>query len=120
MKRVKLILMGLAIATFLVGTANLVAADKLIPKDVPEPSVAAAWQRRLAAVGFDGLPLSEVVNKLRQDFPELNFIVKEKARSEVVSLTLRSVTLEEFLKAIEPATDDRVRVIWPTNNNDRL
>jgi len=120
MKRVKLILKGLSIATFLVGTANLVAGDKLVPKDVPEPSVAGAWQRRLAAVGFDGLPLSEVVNKLRQDFPELNFIVKEKARSEVVFLILRSVTLEEFLKAIEPATEGRVRVIWPTNTDDRL
>src|SRR5712671_421843 len=120
MKSVKLILKGLLIATFLIATANLVAADKVVPKEVPEPSVAAAWQRRLGAVGFDGAPLSEVVNQLRQNFPELNFIVKEKARSEVVSLTLRSVTLEEFLKAIEPATEGRVRVIWPTNTDDRL
>ena len=120
MKSVKSIGNGLAIATFLLAAANLRAGDKVNPKDVPEPSVAAAWNRRLSAVGFDGLPLSEVVNKLREDFPELNFIVKEKARSETVSLILRSVTLEEFLKAIEPATDDRVRVIWPTNNNDRL
>src|SRR2546425_234350 len=110
MKRNMWILRRLALAAFFLTGPNLVGADKSTPKDVPEPSVAAAWQRRLSAVGYDGIPLSEVVNKLRQDFPELNFIVKEKARPEAVSLILRSVTLEEFLKAIEPATDGRVRV----------
>lgn len=120
MKRLKSILQGLAIAAFIVGTENLIAGDKSAPKDVPEPSVAAAWQRRIADFRSDGIPLDELVNRLRMDFPELNFMVKEKARSEGVSAQLRSVTLEEILKAIEPGTEERVRVIWPTNNNDRL
>src|SRR5256885_15011316 len=71
MKRVKSVLNGLLIATFLLAAANLRAGDKSIPKDVPEPSMAAAWNRRLSAVGFEGLPPSEGVNKLRHDFPEL-------------------------------------------------
>src|SRR5256885_3576057 len=120
MKKVQSIFRCLLIATFLFAAANLRAGDKVIPKEVPEPSVAAAWQRRLPDLRSDGLPLDEVVKKLRLDFPELNFIVREKVRGEVVSLILRSVTLEEILKALEPGTEGRVRVILPTNNNDRL
>src|SRR2546421_585376 len=120
MKRLKSVLNGLLIATFLIATANLVAGDKVVPKDVPEPSAAAAWLRRLSDFQSDGLPLDEVVKRLRADFPELNYIVREKVRSEGVSLILRSVTLEEILKALEPGTEGRVRVIWPTNYNDRL
>src|SRR5437899_4953815 len=114
------ILTGLALATFLLAEGNLIAADNATPKEVPEPSTAAAWERRLADFNSDNLPLDEVVRRLRRDFPELNFIVKEKARSEAVSLMLRAVTLEEILKAIPLGTEGRVRVISPTNTNDRL
>ena len=120
MKRENWILTGLALAAFLLAAVNLIGADNTAPKEVPEPSTAAAWERRLADFNSDNLPLDEIVKELRRKFPELNYIVKEKARSQPVSLMLRAVTLDEFLKALEAATDGRVHVIWPTNNGDRL
>src|SRR4051794_8997515 len=101
------------------GRGTSVAADKP-PVANTEPDTAMAWQRRIPDFVSDNLPLEELVNRLRRDFPELNFMAKPKARNESVTMILRSVTLDEILRAIEPATEGRVGVLWPTNNGDRL
>ena len=122
MKRVArgIILLLLAgAALFVPGPGTSLAGDKPGSAST-EPDIAKAWQRRIPELNFDQLPLDEIVKLLRNQFPELNFIVKQKARNESVLLVLRSVTLEEILKAIEPATEGRVVVLWPTNNGDRL
>ena len=75
MKRVKSIFKLLLIAAFFVTIADLVAGDKVVPKDVPEPSAAAAWLRRLSDFQSDGLPLDEVVKRLRADFPDRKSVV---------------------------------------------
>jgi hypothetical protein len=101
------------------GPGTSLAGDKP-GSAATEPEIAKAWERRIPELNLNQLPLEEIVNLLRNKFPELNFMAKQKARNESVSLVLRSVTLEEILKAIEPATEGRVVVLWPTNNGDRL
>ncbi len=109
----------LTLALLVLGPGNIDAGDKP-PVAQTSPDIGKAWEKRIPQLSSDNLPLDEVVKLLRQEFPELNFIVKQKARSESVSVMLRLVTLEEILKAIDPATEGRVRVIWPTNEFDRM
>ncbi len=108
------------VALILLLAANLIAADKPIVPQILPAQVEDAWQRRISQLKVDGVPLEEVVRILRDSFPELNFIVKDKVHAETVAFTLRSVTLEEIFKALEPATEGRVQVIYSTNRNDRL
>src|SRR4051812_16551665 len=109
----------LALALLVLGPGNIDAGDKP-PVAQTAPDIAKAWQKRIPELNSDNLPLDEVVKHLRQEFPELNFVVKQKARSQSVSVMLRLVTLEEILKAMDPATEGQVRVIWPTNESDRM
>jgi hypothetical protein len=115
-RKIKLLTVTL---TLLAGT-NLIAGDKPSAPEIPPAQIEKAWQRRISELRADGIPLEEIVRLLRDNFPELNFIVKEKVRAETVAFTLRSVTLEEIFKALEPATEGRVQVIYSTNRNDRL
>jgi hypothetical protein len=119
MKRMAQGMRLLMLVLLLLGRGTLQAGEKP-PAAEAEPSMANAWQRRIPELTSDGLPLEEIVKLLRQKFPEVNFLVKEKARSQSVALVLRSVTLEEILTALGPATEDRVKVVWPTNSSDRL
>jgi hypothetical protein len=117
MKRMAQGMRLLMLVLLLLGRGTLQAGERP-PAAEAEPSMANAWQRRIPELTSDGLPLEEIVKLLRKQFPELNFLVKQKARSESVAVVLRSVTLQEILKAIGPATEGRVQVIW--NDNDRL
>jgi len=115
-----IILLLLAGAALLAhGPGTSLAGDKPAAAGA-EPDATKAWERRIPELTSDNLPLEEIVKLLRNKFPELNFMVKQKARNESVALVLRSVTLEEILRAIEPATEGHVVVHWPTNNGDRL
>jgi hypothetical protein len=119
MKRMAQGMRLLMLVLLVLGAGMLHAGDKPPPGEAT-PDTSMAWLRRIPELTLDNLPLDEIVKLLRQKFPEVNFLVKEKARSQSVALVLRSVTLEEILTAIGPATEDRVKVIWPTNNSDRL
>jgi len=81
---------------------------------ITDADVEGAWQRRVPEIVLgnvgDNYPLAAVVEDLRRHFPELNFIVPESARAEMVpGLRLRSVTLDEILKAIEIASGGHIR-----------
>ncbi|HAV61431.1 MAG TPA: hypothetical protein DCY13_03595 [Verrucomicrobiales bacterium] len=53
---------------------------------------------------FDGLPLVEVVDRLRNQYPTINFILLEEAQNVLVNLKLNQVSLAEALQALEIAT----------------
>ena len=50
-----------------------------------------------------------MATQLRRQFPEVNFVVPESAGNAYVRLILRSVTLGDILKAIELASDGKIR-----------
>jgi hypothetical protein len=116
MKLPNLITRAGLLLTFLVSGLHLDAADPTNTPPKGAPSV--AWERRLKDVHWDGIPLDEIVKTLRDQFPEINFIVARNVQSESVSLILREVKLEELFKALEFATEGRVRTTW--NQNERL
>jgi len=107
----------MVVALLLSGIGSARAGDKTPPAVATEqtPDLSAAWQRRIPQFHCDGAPLDEVVKELRVKFPELNFLVKQKVRSESITVSLRSVNLQEILQAVEPATEGQVHVLWPTN-----
>ena len=77
----------------------------------------AATERRLDTVIFESLPTAEIVRFLRNEFPEVNFIVRGQVGEIVLDLELRSVTLDDILEAIVIASEEQVRV---DKHNDRL
>jgi hypothetical protein len=106
----------------LIFAGNLCAADEAgakstQSKSVKEPDAAAAWQRRLPEFQSDNLPLDEIIKQLRNEFREINFIVKRQNDSDnyisstSVRMTLRAVTLAEILKAIELASDRPLQIV---------
>src|SRR5688500_14118261 len=109
MKYLSTILKPCVLALLLCPIGHLSAADapekKPLPV-VPEPNASRAWQRRMHDYVSDGLPLEEIVRYLRQQFPEINFLIKQQndtdveAKSISVTMTVRAVTLQEFLKAL--------------------
>ena len=90
------------------------------PSKSPASDVSAAWKRRVPSLEIDNLPLSEVALMLRKQFPEVNFIVPENARDATVHLTLRSAALDEILKAIELASEGRIRANYQKDQPDNL
>jgi hypothetical protein len=113
MKATTRIVLNLVFAVLLFG-ANAYGADEKPRqgKVITEADVEAAWHRRVPEIDLgDNFPLPEVVkNALSRHFPEVNFIVPESARDESVPrLALRNVTLAETLKAMELASDGRIR-----------
>jgi hypothetical protein len=121
MKNWNTILNWSLVALALVTTHHLRAADKPAPKEatartVAEPDVAAAWQRRIPDLISDNLPLGEIINQLRQRFPEINFLVKQQSDSDAdvngvsVKMVLRAVTLQEILKALELASGRPIQI----------
>ena len=116
MKNNTRVLLSLLLGAALFAAAGHSADEKPNPakakpsKVMTDVDVESAWQRQIHEVYFDNLPLTEVANFLSQQFPELNFIVPEGARDEnVPPLKLRNVTLDEILKAIELASEGRIR-----------
>ncbi len=109
------------IALFL-GIANdVIGADKpengnASTKQVAEPNASAAWQRRIPEMVSDNLPLGEIIKELRQRFPEINFLIKQQTETDFdvaaisVNLSVRSVTLQEFLKALEIAAQRPIQI----------
>jgi hypothetical protein len=119
MKRMAREMRVLMLALLALGAGMLQADDK--PPTAPaRPKTDEAWQRQIPELTSTDLPLDEFVILLRDRFPEVNFLVKEKVRKQTVRLVLRSATLEEILEAIGPATDDRVKVVLPENSTQRL
>jgi hypothetical protein len=117
---------------FLAAASHVPAADKpeaakTPPKNVAAPDANAAWQRRLPELISDNLPLGEIIDKLRRDFPEINFVIKRQTdadgyvSSASIFMVLRSVTLPEILKAIELASDRPIQITGgPGGQDDRL
>jgi len=111
------------LAVLLLTPGWLAAADKQPPPiAVTAPDTSAAWQRRVAQITSDGLPLGEVIKLLRTLFPEINFLSKNQemvsegqAQVDVNAVSvhiaqLRAVTLEEILQALELATDRPITI----------
>lgn len=97
---------------FLAACIHLEAADQREPNPpvkVTAPQPAAAWQRRLKQFSVDNFPLDSIVQQLRDQFPEINFLIKtqgdldtEGATTRIpITVHLNSVTLAEILKALE-------------------
>lgn len=112
MKNSTRILLSLVLGVALFAADGYPAEER--PKQakvMTEAEVGAAWQRRIPEIDLgDQLPLAEVAKNLGERFREVNFVVPERARSEAVPrLVLRNVTLGEILKAIELASEGRIR-----------
>lgn len=88
--------------------------EKPRAQEVREPDVAPAWKRRLPDIHFDGLPLQEIVQLLRQQFPEVNFIMKVDEEGVLaglsINLQLRAVTLDGILKGLQLAYEGRLKI----------
>ena len=104
---------------------SLLAADPVIAADspekkaapvVPEPNASLAWQRRIHDFMSDSLPLGEVVQYLRQQFPEINFLIKQQTETDIdaasitIRMNIRAVTLQEFLQAMEIAAQRPIQI----------
>jgi hypothetical protein len=109
------------IALFLVVANQVIGADKAeagnaSPKQVAEPNASAAWQRRIPEIVLDNLPLGEVIKELRQRFPEINFLIKQQTETDIdvaattINMSVRAVTLQEFLKALEIAAQRPIQI----------
>jgi hypothetical protein len=112
-------------AVLLIGPSHLSAGEKTNQIGAADPGAKASrfkvpvWERHLPEINWYGQPLDEIVKTFRQEFPEINFVVTGRVGSEAVSgAVLRDVTLGEIFKALEPATEGRIRVTW--NPDDRL
>src|SRR5688572_16883160 len=89
----------------LLSTANRSNAadtpEKKPARTVAEPNASFAWQRRIPEYNSDALPLGEVIQYLRQHFPEINFLIKQQGDTDgdvgsiSVRMELRAVTLKE-------------------------
>jgi len=102
-------------AALALNAAEQAAPPETAGKNVAEPNAAAAWQRRLPEFVSDNLPLDEIIRQLRQQFPEINFLIKQQdADIEVgaisVRMTLRAVTLPEILAALELAAQRPIQI----------
>jgi hypothetical protein len=109
------------LALLLVAGPGLSGADRVEPAKagggkVAQPDAAAAWQRRLPELMADNLPLEEIVQELRRQFPEINFLLRNPGDepsdvgSVSVRMVLRAVTLSEILKALELAASSPIQV----------
>lgn len=94
-------------------TLETFAQTKGVPAVMPSVAVdlSAVRTRRLPEFTSDNLPLDEIVERLRREFPEMNFVVAEKVRGLGVFVILRSVNLEELLKGLELACEGKLRVV---------
>ena len=119
MKHLSTILNRGLLALFLSSVGHLIAADAPETKPakvVPEPNASAAWQRRIPDYFSDALPLNEIVVHLRQQYPEINFLIKQQTETEIdvasitVRMTVRAVTLQEFLRALEIAAERPIQI----------
>src|SRR6266404_4124150 len=105
------------LGTLVIGCSNINAADQT--NNAAKPGITPPWGGRVVKeINWDQLPLSDVVNSLRGEFPDFNFLATRPVQSESVTMILHRVTLEEIFKALEPATEGRVKVSW--DRNDRL
>lgn len=90
--------LGLSAITPVLAQQSLpVRGDKAVE------SAKLAYAREIAEVKYDSLPLEEIVARLREDFPEINFILPEELGEVIVRLELRNVTLTEIMQAIQIA-----------------
>lgn len=69
------------------------------------------WDRKLQEFDYGDLSLSDLVNVLSEQFPEINFVVHSTVKDVPVSLKLRSVTLDDIFTALEISTKNTVRPI---------
>jgi hypothetical protein len=105
----------LAAATEAMG-ADKATPGKPLPNQMPEVNAADAWQRRIPEMVGENLPLGEVIKELRQRFPEINFLIKQQAETEIdvasipISMSVRAVTLPELLKALEVAAQRPIQI----------
>lgn len=77
------------------------------PKPVPE-----TWkQKTLENFSFDGSPLGEVMQFLRREVPEINFVITaEAAEYALPPMELKSVTLEDAFTAIRIVSKGEIQV----------
>jgi hypothetical protein len=119
MKHLNTVFNSCLLALFLSSVGHLIAADAIGKKPtpiVPEPNASAAWQRRIPDYMSDALPLNEIIQHLRQQYPEINFLIKQQTETEIdvgaitVRMTVRAVTLQEFLRALEIAAERPIQI----------
>ena len=67
------------------------------------------WEKQLKVVEFKSLPLSEVIQFLREEFDGLNFVLAEELRDVEPFLKLRRVTVSDILEGLALATDGLVQ-----------
>lgn len=92
------------------NTVARTVAREGIHRNPSTPDGSAARQRRLEDIRFDDVPLTVVVDNLREGFPEINFIITGDAKNLPVTLQLRSVTLNDILTALTIAASDQIVV----------
>lgn len=112
---------GRALALLVLFAVAAQAADKPAEpksaKGFTEAEVNAAWERRMNEVMLDNMPLGEVVQQIRAQYPEINFHLRVRGPESVeisgvtVRITkLRAVTLAEFIQVLELSTDRPIQV----------
>ena len=114
----------LAVALLTGAVHGETTPPKTVKTNLPEPDVTAAWLRRVAEFNIDGLPLSEVVKGLRQQFPEINFIIKGDDDNSLDNLSIRAtwklLTLDEILNGLQLAYEDQLHVRYGSAPKDQI
>ncbi|GEM_PF-2209699 len=104
---------SLALALLLSFAANLPAQQAEQSKLEKEASQ--AMKRVVKEVDYREYSLSVVVQDLRTQFPEVNFIVGEKVEKLIIRLQMRNVTLPNILEALRIAGGNHLLVDQPDN-----
>ena len=103
------------VTILLPGTARLDAQEDTASG--VDRAVKDVWQRQVGELGFQSVPVRDVVDALGKHYPEINFVANESAQDILVSVKLRAVSLENILEALTFASDGRVQF---KKRDDRL
>ena len=95
------------VTILLPGTARLDAQEDTASG--VDRAVKDVWQRQVGELGFQSVPVRDVVDVLGEHYPEINFVANESAQDITVSAKLRAVSLENILEALTFASDGRVQ-----------
>jgi hypothetical protein len=86
------------------------AVDPTTGMPIPGPTFDEFTEGKRITVAFEGLPLAEVVETLRKEFPKANFVCSQEIAGQNSSLTLklRQARLEDVLDAIQVASNGTI------------
>lgn len=118
MKTLKLITWGVIAAAMLGENLPSFAAEKKLEDavEVKGPDVAGAWKRRIPSIELLEKNLGDAIEMVHDLFPEINFIPPQNRTAITFNMVLRSVTLDEVLKAMELSSDGHLKVTREKDN----